>query len=88
MTVTIHGSEAATRGVLKKLCSQKFRKNQRKTPVPVTLFFLSLWHRRFPVNFAKFLRIPLLQNTPGRLLLKDLKFSALVNIEESMFIGF
>ena len=28
-----------------------------------------LWHRYFPVNFAKFLRTPILQNTPGRLLL-------------------
>ena len=27
----------------------------------------------FPVNFAKFLRTPFLQNTPGRLLLKTLK---------------
>ena len=28
----------------------------------------SLWHRCFPVNFAKFLRTPFLQNTSGRLL--------------------
>ena len=28
-----------------------------------------LWHWRFPLNFVKFLRIPLLQNTSGRLLL-------------------
>ena len=28
-----------------------------------------LWHRCFPLNFAKFLRAPLLQNTSGRLLL-------------------
>ena len=28
-----------------------------------------LWHRCFPVNFAKFLRTPFLQNTSGRLLL-------------------
>ena len=27
------------------------------------------WHRCFPVNFAKFLRTPFLQNTSGRLLL-------------------
>ena len=27
------------------------------------------WHECFPVNFAKFLRTPLLQNTSGRLLL-------------------
>ena len=29
----------------------------------------SLWHRCFPVNFAKFLRITSLKNTSGRLLL-------------------
>ena len=28
------------------------------------------WHRCFPVDFAKFLRIPLVQNFYGRLLLK------------------
>ena len=27
------------------------------------------WHRRFPVNFARFLRTPFLQNISGRLLL-------------------
>ena len=31
-------------------------------------FFKSLWHRCFPVNFAKFLRTPFLQNTSRRLL--------------------
>ena len=30
-----------------------------------------LWHRCFPVNFAKFLRIPFSQNTSGRLLLNS-----------------
>ena len=30
---------------------------------------LQLWHRCFPMNFAKFLRTPFLQNTSGRLLL-------------------
>ena len=43
-----------------------------------SLFFkkvagLGLWHRCFPVNFAKFLRTPFLQNTSGRLLLKKRK---------------
>ena len=36
---------------------------------PATLFKKRLWHRCFPVNFAKFLRIPFSQNTSGRLLL-------------------
>ena len=61
----------------KKMCCQKFRTIHRKTPVqetlfrpqPATLFKNSLWHRCFPVNFAKFLRTPFLQNTSGRLLL-------------------
>ena len=33
-----------------------------------TLLKKKLWHWRFPVNFAKFLRTPFLQNTSGRLL--------------------
>ena len=38
-----------------------------------TLFKRGLWHRRFPVNFAKFLKIPFLQNTSGRLLQSKFK---------------
>ena len=34
-----------------------------------TLFKKRLWRRCFPVNFAKFLRTPFLQNSSGRLLL-------------------
>ena len=64
----------------KKRCSQKFHNIHSKTPAP-DLFFNKvaglglklylkkrLWHRRFPVNFAKFLRTPFLQNTFGQLL--------------------
>ena len=36
---------------------------------PATIFKKRLWHRYFPVNFVKFLRISFLQNTSGRLLL-------------------
>ena len=36
---------------------------------PATLLKNRLWHRCFPVNFAKFLRTTFLQNTSGRLLL-------------------
>ena len=36
---------------------------------PATLLKKRLWHRCFPVNFAKFLRTPFLQNTSGWLLL-------------------
>ena len=35
---------------------------------PATLLTKRLWHRCFPVNFAKFLRTPFLQKTSGRLL--------------------
>ena len=35
----------------------------------VTLLKNRLWHRCFPVNFAKFLRTPFSQNNSGRLLL-------------------
>ena len=38
-----------------------------------TLLKKRSWHRCFPVNFAKFLRTPLLQNTSGRLLLTFLE---------------
>ena len=36
---------------------------------PATLLKKSLWHRCFPVNFAKFPRTRFLQNTSGRLFL-------------------
>ena len=36
---------------------------------PATLIKKGLWHRRFPVNFAKFLRTPSLKKTSGLLLL-------------------
>ena len=74
-------SEAATRGVRKRWCSQKLRKIHMKKHVPETLFNnvgglrpatllkKSLWHRYFPLNFTKFLRTTFLQNSSGRLLL-------------------
>ena len=67
--------------IRKKTCSYKFRNIHRKTTVPESLFNTvaplrpatllkkRLWHWCFPVNFAKFLRIPFLQNTSGWLLL-------------------
>ena len=45
---------------------------------PATLLKKRFWHRCFPVNFAKFLRTPFLQNTSWRLLpyiLQYLRFS-------------
>ena len=41
---------------------------------PATLLKKRLWERCFPVNFAKFLRTPFLQNTSGRLLLCFMAF--------------
>ena len=52
----------------KKRCFQKFCLR------PATLLKKSLWHRCFPVNFAKFLRTSYLQNTSGQLLLYILDF--------------
>ena len=69
----------------KRRCSQKFAKftvkhlcqnlffNKVGSLRPATLLKKRLWHRCFPVNFAKFLRTPFLQNISGRLLLKLLE---------------
>ena len=54
----------------KKKYSEKIRKIHRKTLRPATLLKKRLWYRCFPVTFAKFLGIPILQNTSGQLLLK------------------
>ena len=42
-----------------------------------TLLKRRLWHRCFPVNFAKILRTPFLQNTTGQLLLSLVNISLL-----------
>ena len=50
-------------------------KQQKQSPRGVVLKISSLkrlWHRYFPVNYAKFLRTPFLQNTSGRLLLANI----------------
>ena len=52
--------EAATGGVLRKKVFFKMSQNSQETPVP----------EETPVNFAKVLRTPFLQNNSGRLLLK------------------
>ena len=56
-----------------------------------TLLKKILWHRCFPVNFAKFPRTPFLQNTSLRLLLAVKNFSnfqlIIVNNFRSNFIG-
>ena len=72
---------------VKEGCSQKFLKIHRKTPVseslfnkvagltPATFFKKRISRRCFPVNFAKFLRTPFLQNTSRRQLLQCHWFS-------------
>ena len=76
-------TEAATEGVLwyEKVVLRNFAKFTGKHLYqglffdkvaglrPTTLSKKKLWHRCFPVNFAKFLIAPFLQNTSGRLLL-------------------
>ena len=69
-------SEAATKGFLyKKSILKNFGKFTGKY-LRQSLFFNKvaglrrrLWHRCFPMNFAKFLETPFLQNTSGRMLL-------------------
>ena len=57
----------------KHLCQRLFF-NKVAGLRPATLLKKSLWHMCFPVNFAKFLRTPFLQNTSGRLLLHVVAF--------------
>ena len=52
----------------KHLCQSLFL-NKVTGHRPAILFKKRLWHRSFPVNFAKFLRTPFWQNTSGQLLL-------------------
>ena len=42
---------------------------------PATSLKKILWHRCFPVNFAKFLRKPFFQNTSGDCFCKGVRFS-------------
>ena len=75
-TRSSHHRSSARKGVLgnfskvtgKHLCQGLFY-NKVAGPEPATLLKIRLWHRCFPMNFAKFLRAPSLQNTSVRLLL-------------------
>ena len=51
------------------------RCSAKKDLRPAILLKKRLWHRRFLVNFARFLRTPFLQNTSGRLRLCFMAFS-------------
>ena len=52
----------------KYLCQSLFFNNVAGLGL-ATLLKKKLWHRRFPVNFVKFVRTHFLQNTSGKLLL-------------------
>ena len=54
---------------VKKTLLEISQDSQENTCAIVSLLKKKLWHRCFPVNFAKFLRTPFLQNISGRLLL-------------------
>ena len=54
----------------KQLCQSLFF-NKFAGLSPATSLKKRLWHRCFPVNFARFLRTPFLKNTSGWLLLKE-----------------
>ena len=58
-----------TKFTRKPLCQSLFF-NKVAALRPETLLKKRLWHMCFPVNFAKFLRAPFLQNISRRLLLK------------------
>ena len=62
MKVNSHFSGAATRGVLKEKVCQSLLvvKLQVSGLRPANSLKKRLWHRRFPVNFAKLLRKPFL----------------------------
>ena len=55
--------------VLLVLGKVEMMENNNGWKTTATLLKKMLWHRCFPVNFAKFLRATFLQSTSGRLLL-------------------
>ena len=57
---------------VKKMVFLDLSQNSQKNTCARVSFLITLqrlWHRFFLVNFSKFLRVPLLQNTSGRVLL-------------------
>ena len=53
LSISSHRRCSVRKGVIRN-----FARIHRKTPVPEPLLKKRLWHRCFPVNFAKFLRAP------------------------------
>ena len=64
-----HRTSSMEKGVLRNFAKFTGKRLYQSLFLPATLLKKRLWYRRFPVNFAKFLRTPFLQNTSGRLLL-------------------
>ena len=56
---------------IETLVTIQIKKGFQEYTIVRSSFFIKkrLWHRCFPLNFAKFLRTPFLQNTSGRLFL-------------------
>ena len=55
---------------MRKVVLRNLAKFLGKGLKPAALLKKRHWHRCFPSNFVKFLRIPFLQNTSGQLLLE------------------
>ena len=69
----------------KQMCQSLFL-NKVAGIRPATLIRKRLWHSCFPVNFAKYLRTPFLQNTPGRLLLVIAALRLYEIVQVSLFL--
>ena len=69
----------------KHLCQSPFF-NKVAGLRPPTSLKKRLWHRCFPVNFAKFLRAPFLQNTSGWLLLLIERYKPVLSKTETSVI--
>ena len=67
-----------TKFTRKHLCQSLFFYNKVARVRSATLLKRRLWHNCFPLNFAKFRRTPLSQNTSWRLLLYFHKRSILI----------
>ena len=84
VSLEFDSTEAAARGSVRKGVLRNFGKftgkhlcqslffNKVVGLRPATLLKKRLWHRCFPVNFAKSLRTPFLQNMSGQLLLSKM----------------
>ena len=60
---------AVTGGVRQVKVFLQISQNSQESLRPANLVKKGPWHSCFPINVAKFLKAPFLQNTSGRLLL-------------------